>query len=96
MSDGAARVFAPQGPLTMMTAAAVLDEGRQLAAQGDVVIDFAAVGTADSAALALVLAWLRSARARDHRLQLRNFPANLDSLAAVYDIDTLLPVESHA
>lgn len=95
-SAEATGVFAPDGPLTMQTAPALLEEGRRLAAAGDLTVDFAAVGAADSAALALVLEWLRVARAAGHRLALRNAPAGLVSLAALYDLDTLLPEMAEA
>jgi phospholipid transport system transporter-binding protein len=87
----ASAVFAPEGPVTMQTAPALLEEGRRLAAAGDLTVDFAAVGAADSAALALLLAWLRASRSAGHRLALRNLPAGLLSLAALYDVDALLP-----
>ena len=96
MSDARAAVFAPQGPLTMQSAAAALEEGRRLAKAGPLVVDLAAVPAADSAALALVLDWLRIAREAGHRITLRGLPPGLSSLAALYDIDTLLPLEPAA
>lgn len=89
-------VFAPQGSLTMRDAAAVLEEGRRLAKAGPLVIDMAAVEDADSAALALLLDWLRSGREAGQRVVLRKLPPGLASLAAVYDIDALLPLEPDA
>jgi len=89
-------VFAPHGPLTMLSAAAVLEEGRRLAAEAPLTLDFGAVTAADSAALALILDWLRTARTAGQRIVLRNLPAGLVSLAALYDIDTLLPLEPTA
>ncbi|MDD3674430.1 NTP-binding protein [Thauera propionica] len=95
MSDAQA-VFAPQGPLTMLSAAALLAEGRRLAAEAPLTVDLGAVTAADSAALALILDWLRAARTSGQRIVLRNLPAGLVSLAALYDIDTLLPLEPKA
>jgi phospholipid transport system transporter-binding protein len=89
-------VFSPQGPLTMHGAAAVLEEGRRLAKAGPLVIDMGAVEAADSAALALLLDWLRSGREAGQRVVLRKLPPGLASLAAVYDIDALLPLEPDA
>ena len=88
-----AQVFAPTGELTMVSAPAVLEEGRRLLRAGDLVVDFAAVTVADSAALALLLDWMRSARATGNRMSVRNLPASMVSLAALYDIDSLLPQE---
>ncbi len=97
MSGAAATArFAPQGALTMRTAPALLDEGRRRAGEGDLVVDFAAVTEADSAALALLLDWLRAARAAGHSLKLRNLPQGLASLAALYDLDAVLPREGEA
>lgn len=90
---GPVTVFAPTGELTMVSAPAVLEDGRRLARAGDLVVDFAGVTVADSAALALLLDWMRCARAAGNRLAVRNLPAAMASLAALYDIDALLPLE---
>ncbi len=90
---GAVTVFAPAGELTMVSAPAVLEDGRRLARAGDMVVDFAGVTVADSAALALLLDWMRCARAAGNRLAVRSLPAGMASLAALYDIDALLPLE---
>ena len=90
---GAVTVFAPAGELTMVSAPAVLEDGRRLARAGDMVVDFAGVTVADSAALALLLDWMRCARAAGNRLAVRGLPAAMASLAALYDIDPLLPLE---
>lgn len=92
-ASGPVTVFAPAGELTMLSAPAVLEEGRRLARAGDVVVDFAAVKTADSAALAMLFDWMRCARAAGNRLSVRGLPAAMASLAALYDIDPLLPLE---
>ena len=91
---GAVTVFEPAGELTMVSAPAVLEDGRRLARAGDLVVDFAGVTVADSAALALLLDWMRCARAAGNRLAVRGLPAAMASLAALYDIDALLPLES--
>ena len=90
---GPVTVFAPAGELTMVSAPAVLEDGRRLARAGDLVVDFAGVTVADSAALALLLDWMRCARAAGNRLAVRSLPAGMASLAALYDIDALLPLE---
>ena len=91
---GAGTVSAPAGEVTMVPAPAVLEDGRRLARAGDMVVDFAGVTVADSAALALLLDWMRCARAAGNRLAVRGLPAAMASLAALYDIDVLLPLES--
>ena len=90
---GPVTVFAPAGELTMVSAPAVLEDGRRLAHAGDLVVDFAGVTVADSAALALLLDWMRCAREAGNRLAVRSLPAGMASLAALYDIDALLPLE---
>lgn len=76
------------GALTMRSVAA--EYAKELAA-GDLVIDFSAVTEADSAALALVLDWLRRARARGTNIELRALPEALVVLAEVYGVTALLP-----
>ncbi|THF63760.1 STAS domain-containing protein [Pseudothauera nasutitermitis] len=83
-----------EGGLTMATAGALLAEGRSLAAAGDCVLDLSAVSAADSAALALIFDWLRCARAAGHQLKVRGLPAGLASLAALYGVDALLPLDA--
>ena len=90
---GPVTVFAPAGELTMVSAPAVLEDGRRQARAGDLVVDFAGVTVADSAALALLLDWMRCAREAGNRLAVRSLPAGMASLAALYDIDALLPLE---
>ncbi|MHB1374026.1 MAG: STAS domain-containing protein [Thauera sp.] len=87
-------VFALEGALTMVSAPALLEEGRRRARAGDLVVDFGRVDGADSGALALLLDWMRCARAAGNRLTVRGLPAGMASLAALYDIDTLLPLEA--
>ncbi|MDY0072156.1 MAG: STAS domain-containing protein [Thauera sp.] len=93
MSEGLKpAVLVLQGAIGMDNAAELLEKGRQGLASGALIVDFAAVSSADSAALALILDWLRCARAHNHDLQLRNLPAGLSSLATLYDVDGLLPL----
>lgn len=91
---GTLPVWRLDGALTMRTAPALLERGRQQVASGDLCIDFSAVTEADSAALALLLDWLRVAAAAGHRIETCALPAGLRTLAALYDIDTLLPVSA--
>ncbi|TAH46332.1 MAG: STAS domain-containing protein [Betaproteobacteria bacterium] len=96
MTSTADNVLRLEGALTMRTAPALLESGRQRAAEGGLLVDFSAVTEADSAALALVLDWLRAARGAGHDLLLHALPAGLASLAALYDIDGLLPLSGGA
>ena len=79
-----------EGALTLETAAACLE--RALPA-GNLVFDFADVTRVDSSALALLLAWLRRAKARgDSVVELRAPPESLLALARLYGLDALLPL----
>ncbi len=90
---GVSLSFAPQGALTMFTSTAALAEGRRMALKGPLLVDLGAVTAADSAALALILDWVRAARGAGQTITVRNLPAGLASLAALYGVDSLLPLE---
>lgn len=77
------------GALTMHTVGAVLEQAR---GGGDWIVDLAEVTEADSAALALLLEWMRRARGRGASISIRSLPAGLRSLADLYDVTGLLPV----
>jgi phospholipid transport system transporter-binding protein len=53
-------------------------------------IDLSGVTQADSAGLALLIEWMRWARARNHQIGFENSPAQLLALARISDIDELL------
>lgn len=57
---------------------------------GDVIVDLQGVTDVDSSALSLIFEWQRAARTRGARLQVRNLPANLQSLATLYGVADLL------
>jgi phospholipid transport system transporter-binding protein len=80
------------GPVTLANAARLLDEGRQHIAEGARTVDLAEVTELDSALLALLLAWLREARAAKRELALANLPQALQTLARLYGVEELLPV----
>jgi phospholipid transport system transporter-binding protein len=80
------------GPVTLANAARLLDEGRQHIAEGARTVDFAEVTELDSALLALLLAWLREARAAKRELAFANLPQALQTLARLYGVEELLPV----
>lgn len=85
------QVLKLEGALTMEHAAGYLAEGRRLAAGGPLVVDFSAVSESDSAALALVLDWLRTSAASGGQLRLQATPSGLSSLAELYGVAELLP-----
>jgi phospholipid transport system transporter-binding protein len=89
-----ASLFRLDGAVTMWSASRQLAEGRARLRTEDVVVDFSDVGEADSAALALLLDWRRTAHATGHRLSVRALPAGLRSLADLYGVADLLPPEA--
>jgi len=78
-----------EGTLTLETVAACLE--RALPA-GDLMFDFSDVTRVDSSALALLLAWLRRAKAQGCVVELRALPEPLLALARLYGVDALLPL----
>ncbi len=80
------------GPLTVATAGDLAGEGLAHVSAGDVVVDLSGVTQVDSAALALLLSWVRAARIAGHRLSIDQPPAALVSLASLYDVDSILPL----
>jgi phospholipid transport system transporter-binding protein len=54
-------------------------------------VDLAKVEVVDSAALSMLLGWLRAAQAKNRNLRVTNLPANLLSLANLYGVAGMLP-----
>ncbi len=67
--------------------------GRHLE-EGVRTVDLAEVTEMDSSLLALMLAWLRDAKARSRELAFANPPESLRTIARLYGVDGLLPVAS--
>ncbi|WP_374486308.1 lipid asymmetry maintenance protein MlaB [Zoogloea sp.] len=78
------------GPLTIATVAALAAAGREQVTGGDRVVDLSGVTQVDSAALALLLSWLRASRAAGRQLSIDHAPTALVSLASLYDVDSIL------
>lgn len=89
-----------EGPITMETAADLLDAGRKLCGRVECsagrVIDLSGVTLVDSAALAIVLAWMRVAGEGGRTLRLEGVPHQLRSLADLYGVGELLPLGTPA
>ena len=80
------------GPLTVATAGDLASEGREHVVAADMVVDLSGVTQVDSAALALLLGWIRASRNAGRRLTIDQPPPALVSLASLYDVDTILPL----
>lgn len=83
-------MFRPDRALTVNNAPATLAAGLRAIAEGQVEIDLGDLVTVDSAAVATLLAWQRAARAGNKSLVFHNVPANLQSLADLYGVTSLL------
>lgn len=76
--------------LTVQNAKAALNQGLAAIKAGQTTFDLGSVKTADSSAVAVLLAWKRAARKAGAALAYINVPASLCSLAALYGVDAFL------
>jgi phospholipid transport system transporter-binding protein len=83
------------GPVTLSNVGRMLEEGRQHLEEGVRTVDLGEVTELDSAALALLLTWLREARAKNRELAFANLPDSLQTIARLYGVDSLLPLSAH-
>lgn len=81
--------------LTVQNATTALGQGLAAIKAGQTVFDLGSVKAADSSAVAVLLAWKRAARKAGKALSYVNVPESLQSLSALYGVDSLL-VESPA
>jgi len=79
------------GPVTLANVGSLLEEGRRHLAEGVQTVDLGEVTEMDSALLALLLAWLRDAKARTQSIAFANLPESLRTIARLYGVDRLLP-----
>lgn len=83
--------FALQGPVTFATAGTLLGAGNDLfRAAADAELDLAGVSRVDSAALALLLEWLRQSEQDGRRLRFRAIPERLQSIAKLTGVADML------
>jgi len=80
------------GSLTMDSIGTAFTEAMQPLDGKDWTIDLAQVEAADSAAVSLLLAWLRNAQRHQAKLNFVNVPDNLYSLAGLYGVADALPL----
>ena len=83
------------GPVTLDNVAAVLEEGRRHLEEGVRTVDLGEVTEMDSSLLAAMLAWLREARRGGRELAFANLPQSLSTIARLYGVDGLIPLERH-
>lgn len=85
--------------ITMTTAKVALDAGLKAISEGQDAFDLAQLTEVDSAAVATLLIWQRSAAACGRTLVFHYLPQTLQTLAKLYGADALLtpahPVHRH-
>ncbi len=89
--DGYLRV---SGDMTLETATALFARGLEISqSQSESpVFDLSGVDEVDSSGLAVLFGWMRAAEVQGKTMRIDNPPANLVSLAQVYDVSDLLPL----
>lgn len=88
--------YALVGPLTFESVPSLWQQGAQLvAAQSCVTLDLEGVTRTDSAGLALMIEWLRTAKSKNARLHFRNVPMQLHAIAAATGVEHLFAGEGN-
>jgi phospholipid transport system transporter-binding protein len=80
------------GAVTLANVAGLLEEGRRHIDEGVRAVDLGEVTEMDSSLVAMMLAWMRDARARGRDLAFANLPESLSTIARLYGVDGLIPV----
>ena len=83
-----------RGRLTIATVPALFETGLQHLASEDLLVDFSQVEAVDSAAVSMLLGWLRAAQRSQRTLRVTGIPEDLLSLADLYGVTELLPRQS--
>ncbi|MCK9283282.1 MAG: STAS domain-containing protein [Rhodocyclaceae bacterium] len=79
--------------MTIASAKVLLAEGVDAIANSCTQVDLVAVSAVDSSALAVVFGWIRAAKALGRSIRIVNAPKSLLSLADVYGVAELLPLD---
>ncbi len=80
------------GPLTIDVVTALFNSGLPADGKSALVIDMDKVEAVDSAAVSLLLSWIRRAQHDHISLCFSNVPDNLLSLARLYGVDGFIPL----
>jgi phospholipid transport system transporter-binding protein len=83
------------GDVTIAHAKVLLAESHSLPMTATLLMDFSKVTHVDTATISLIFEWLRQAQAKKCDLKFANFPKNLLSLIALYDVVDLIPQATH-
>lgn len=80
------------GPMNFETAVSLLDQSERQFHRPTISVDLTGVSETDSAGLALIIEWVKSARAHQRTLTFENLPAQLVALARISEVDDLLGI----
>lgn len=83
-----------RGRLTIATVPGLFEAGLQHLTREDMLVDLSQVEAVDSAAVSMLLGWLRAAQRNQHTLRVTGLPEDLLSLARLYGVAELLPEQS--
>ena len=91
LTSAGAGLIAVQGPVTFATAGTLLAAGKALfTGQSAVTVNLHEVTNVDSAGLALLLEWLRQARAEGRTVTFQGIPDKLLAIARLSGVEALL------
>ena len=82
------------GPVTLENAMELRKESEQYFRSSSVLVDFSNAEEIDSAAISLMLEWLRSARAAGWDVRFTNLGESITSLVDLYGVTDLIPVDA--
>lgn len=85
--------FRLRGELALRSARALWQQGIQRLNAEPMTVDLGGVVRADSAGLAVLVAWTRQSRTSGQPLSFVNIPAQLRNLAVISGVESLLPLE---
>jgi phospholipid transport system transporter-binding protein len=90
--DGARLVVA--GPVTLANVSQLIEEAKGPLAEGVSAVDLGEVTELDSSLLAVLISWLREAKAAGRTLTYARVPQDLRTLAQLYGVAQLLPQDA--
>ena len=80
------------GAMVLPGASELLTEGSAALTNAETLFDLSAVTDVDSSSIAVIFGWLRAARRQGKAIRILNPPQELLSLADVYGVTELLPL----
>ena len=84
--------FSVSGALTFETVPALAhDSASVLSGGGDINLDLQGISHADSAGLALLIEWMRTARAQEKGIVFKNVPPQMLAMATMSGLENILP-----